>query len=372
MLLALPALASSQSGVGGEKVRRERLQERSVAASPLDQEVQRLTDSVLTLLEKERVIVRAMRETPIRSDSARRARRGLERQLNAVSLQNMRMQSRLRSLCNRAGQPDGWMGITFSGEYHLMSQAPLTLRFMEYPRIEAVDPASPAAAAGLEIGDTIVALGGEDLREQVVQFAMLLRPGSLLPATVRRNGEVRALRMKVERRPMAMDGRCNEVSAALAAAMANPVIDVIRLENGYIYRTPAPAAPMGMMTPPTSAMAPEAVTTPLPPRIWINTGSSARVLAGAEVAVPDRETLTDVLGASHGLLVTRVLQGSPAERAGLRSFDVIMSADGEKILSPGGLAKAMADADQRDELELGVWRKRKLVTVTLKWLNDRD
>ena len=126
-VVASPALAGPQSGVGGERIRRERLQERSTAASPLDQEVQRLTDSVLTLLEKERVIVRAMRETPVRTDSALRARRGLERQLNAVSLQNMRMQSRLRELCSRSGQPDGWMGITFSGEYHLMSQAPLTL-----------------------------------------------------------------------------------------------------------------------------------------------------------------------------------------------------------------------------------------------------
>lgn len=370
-LVTMSAAAPGQSGVGS-RPRREPSHQRRAPA--LDEEVARLTDSVLALLGREQAIARSLRALPPHSDSASRARRELESELDRVNLHSMQTASRLAQLCHRAPQPDGWMGITFSGEYEVVSQVPLVLRFEDQPRVEAVDPSSPAARAGVGIGDTIVALRGQDLRGALVPFGSLLRAGTVLAATFRRDGVERTVRMKIERRPPSvLATRCGEMNAAVAAAMANPVVDVIRLGDGDGYfvamRMPDGGAPWDPLR--ARMAGPEAVVTPLPPRIWVSGGSAARVLAGAEVAVTDREFLRE-LGARFGVLVTRVLPGSPAARAGIRSGDVLQSANGDRILSPGGLAKAMADAEDRGELRLTLVRKRKPVAIVLRWNRDRE
>jgi S1-C subfamily serine protease len=346
---------------------------RTKAALSMDDEVQRLTDSVLIYMEKERSIVRAMREAHAKfgADSVDKIRRTYESQLRAVALQNMKLQTRLASLCDRSERPDGWMGISFSGDYRVVEQSPLTLRFVGYPRVEAVELNSPADKAGLLAGDSIVALDGNDLRGNVVSFASILRPGATLPATIKRDGKLRYVKMKIERRPSAMgSSRCGEMNMAVAAAMANPVIDVIRFEDGYVYTMTnrPPVAPRNP-TPPSAA---EPVVAPLPPRVWVSgTGSSSRVIAGAEVSLMDREALRETYGADHGVVVMRVLRGTPAEQSGLKAGDVVTWASGEKILTPIGLEKAIAEARSRDELKLTVVRKRKSQPLVLRWSSER-
>jgi S1-C subfamily serine protease len=225
------------------------------------------------------------------------------------------------------------------------------------------------------VGDTIVAIDGQDLRGQVVSFASLLRPGSMLAATVRRDGDTHAVKMKIAPRPAQAENRCVEVNSAIAAAMANPVVDVIRLGGGgfeYEYTTPTTPRPRTAPRTPQPGSTPEAVVAPMPPQLLVSSGGMPRVLAGAVIVLTEPEVLRDMMGAPNGVWVSRVAHGSPAYQSGLRAGDVIVKANGEKIISPLGLQKAIAEADDRDALKLSVVRKKKPLTIVLRWSENRD
>lgn len=57
-----------------------------------------------------------------------------------------------------------------------------------------------------------------------------------------------------------------------------------------------------------------------------------------------------------GLLVNRVFDGSPAERAGVRKGDVILRYDGRTVTDPDDLRTAVRDTRPGQTIELEVWR----------------
>jgi S1-C subfamily serine protease len=64
-------------------------------------------------------------------------------------------------------------------------------------------------------------------------------------------------------------------------------------------------------------------------------------------------------GATAGALVARVLPGTPAERAGLRSGDLITAVDGRSIDAASGLSSLLGEYEPGD-------------TVTLEWVDQYD
>ncbi|MEM8511744.1 serine protease Do [Massilia sp. MP_M2] len=65
----------------------------------------------------------------------------------------------------------------------------------------------------------------------------------------------------------------------------------------------------------------------------------------------------------EGALVSNVERGSPAERAGLKSGDVIRTANGTPIVSSGDLPAMMTMAKPGDKVAMDVWREGKLVRI---------
>ena len=65
----------------------------------------------------------------------------------------------------------------------------------------------------------------------------------------------------------------------------------------------------------------------------------------------------------EGALISSVERGSPAERAGLKSGDVIRRANGKTIGSSGELPAMMTLSKPGDKVALDVWREGKLVRV---------
>lgn len=65
----------------------------------------------------------------------------------------------------------------------------------------------------------------------------------------------------------------------------------------------------------------------------------------------------------EGALVSNVERGSPAERAGLKSGDVIRRANGKVIVASGDLPAMMTLAKPGDKVALDVWRDGKLVRI---------
>ncbi|HEX8723145.1 MAG TPA: PDZ domain-containing protein [Pyrinomonadaceae bacterium] len=72
--------------------------------------------------------------------------------------------------------------------------------------------------------------------------------------------------------------------------------------------------------------------------------------------------LADYFGVSHGVLVSAVEEGSPAEKAGLRAGDVLTEVDGRQVGDADDLVEALS-AKEEGEVTLTVVRDRKQRTV---------
>ncbi len=73
-----------------------------------------------------------------------------------------------------------------------------------------------------------------------------------------------------------------------------------------------------------------------------------------------------------GALVTEVVEGSPADRAGVRKGDVIVEVDGQPIEADADLADIISKYDPGDELELQILRAGRLRTLTVELGRNRD
>lgn len=257
--------------------------------------------------------------------------------------------------------PAGWLGLTFSGSASEIDRNGKTLvRFSDYPRVEAVDPDSPAERAGIEAQDRLVAIAGRDVTQGIEPFRALLTPGRRLAVTLRRGGETRTVMVTVARRP--------ERAWADWGFSAPPAPPVTPTPPVF----PAPAPPMPgslgdeaqtrMFVAPFAAprTAPDAGVT-----VHLDLlGPGASPIAGAELQQVGE--LRDYFGVRDGVLVLRVVPGTPAARSGLRGGDVILRANGKKVETPIALAHVM-DAARENAVTLRIVRKRKPKTVVLRW-----
>ncbi|TVM15890.1 peptidase [Oceanidesulfovibrio indonesiensis] len=74
---------------------------------------------------------------------------------------------------------------------------------------------------------------------------------------------------------------------------------------------------------------------------------------------------------ARGALVADVMEGEPADKAGMKSGDVILAVNGEEVADASGLLKAIAGIKPGEQAELEVWRKGKRINLTAT-LGQRD
>jgi Do/DeqQ family serine protease len=67
----------------------------------------------------------------------------------------------------------------------------------------------------------------------------------------------------------------------------------------------------------------------------------------------------------EGVLITRVMPDTPAERAGLRKGDILLKFAGLKVGGPGDMSWRAATATAGKPVELEIWRDKKLHTVSI-------
>jgi serine protease Do len=93
------------------------------------------------------------------------------------------------------------------------------------------------------------------------------------------------------------------------------------------------------------------------------------------VAVQEvNQQLADSFGLDRpaGALVANVDKGSPAEKAGLQTGDVIRSINGQQIIASGDLSAAVSASQPGQKATLEVWRKGKPVTLTASLGNANE
>ncbi|MCJ7800481.1 MAG: DegQ family serine endoprotease [Polaromonas sp.] len=74
----------------------------------------------------------------------------------------------------------------------------------------------------------------------------------------------------------------------------------------------------------------------------------------------------------EGALVSMVEKGSPADKAGLQSGDVILQVNGQPIVSSGVLPAVIGRAAPGDSVKLGIWRQGAAKELTARLANADD
>jgi serine protease Do len=196
---------------------------------------------------------------------------------------------------------------------------------------------SPAAKAGLKENDVVTEINGQRV-EGTAQFRRMIRE---IPAG-------RTVQFTVWR-----DGRSQTISATLGKA-----------EEGHHMRFQAAPGTFAFRVPEVPELRElpdmdwEGMLAPLGhPRLGIDAEDLSGQF-GSYFGAPDGE----------GVLVRDVNSGSPAEKAGLKAGDVIISVDGDRVRSVGDLREKLSPkSDDKDRtVKLGVLHNRNNVTLTVE------
>jgi S1-C subfamily serine protease len=253
-------------------------------------------------------------------------------------------------------QPTGWFGVRINDQ--MMFDTRGNAFFDSYPVVTAVDSGSPAARAGVRPGDVLMTFNAHDMRGGAVELAKWLKVGAPFVLKIRRNDATRVIRGRLGRRPENWDQN-------MAMVLSSPDWEA---QSGSLgNRTPAaPMAPTsGVMRVRQRMPAPEGLTVLAPA---LGYGSAVYPFAGAEFTALNTD-LCDLLEVKpEGVFVTNVLEGSVARAAGLRGGDIIVKANGNKVITPIDLVQVIRNAVESDHsIALVVMRKHKLQTLALSW-----
>jgi serine protease Do len=105
----------------------------------------------------------------------------------------------------------------------------------------------------------------------------------------------------------------------------------------------------------------------------IENGSVTRGFLGVGIQDVNRDIADSVgLKSARGALVTEPSAGGPADKAGIKSGDVIVKVDGDEIQDALDLSRTIAAKDPGTAVKIDLWRsgKEESVEVTLDTLDD--
>ena len=99
----------------------------------------------------------------------------------------------------------------------------------------------------------------------------------------------------------------------------------------------------------------------------IKYGETRRGWLGVRIQEVTKEIAeVEKLKSNNGALIASVGEGSPADKAGLLAGDIILNFDGKKIKTMRELPKFVAATPVGKNVEIKIWRNKKLITKKLK------
>jgi len=193
--------------------------------------------------------------------------------------------------------------------------------------VMGVSPSGPAAAAGLQTGDVIMAIDGKPLRKtgdrtagrQLVEQMRGTQPGSKVRVDYLRAGQQRS-------------------TTATTVAAEPPMMRMLREQMPMLEGMPIPPDFQEMLNP---------------------GGRGFRALE----LVPITPRLGQYFGTEQGLLVVRA---PPAQGAGLEEGDVVLTIGGRTPENPRHALRILGSYQANDKVKVEVLRQRKRLTVELE------
>jgi serine protease Do len=208
--------------------------------------------------------------------------------------------------------------------------------------IEDVTSGSPAEKAGMRKGDTIVEFDGERVRSvrQLTRLVQETAPGRTVPAILLRDGQ----RTTVSVTP--------EDSGRLGFGDFHDLGDLARR---FPFRAvPRPPVPPEPPTPPSPPDAP----------LWSFDEFMDRGAGRLGITVSSLSPqLAEYFGATSGVLVSSVSDGSAASKAGLKAGDVITSVNGAAVSAPADVRRRVQSFGEGDEFTIEVLRNKQRQTL---------
>lgn len=206
--------------------------------------------------------------------------------------------------------------------------------------IKKVVEGSPAEKAGLQSGDVIVRVNGDEITStrKLTRIVSEIAPDHTGRFTIFRGGSERELSVTVGKRPM---------------PKFDETIGFGRLGEMPDFPTP-PDAPLieGF---------PRAPREPGQPMVWA-LGNRRQIGIGTTTLT---KQLADHFGVDGGVMVSSVRENSPAAKAGLKAGDIIVEANGKAVKGDGDLIRAIAEKKEGDvSLTFIRDRSRQTVNVT--------
>jgi C-terminal processing protease CtpA/Prc len=268
----------------------------------------------------------------------------------------------------------GWIGWVLSGTARepRIDNGELIVHYLTHPEILSVEPRSPAEQAGLAPGDTLLSMGGRNMRDRDISLTRVLHPNARILVRIRRDGRTKDVPVTIADVPSRIRLRTEsnfEMVAPHAVAEGR--------EPGF-PRSPMP--PVASLAPRAAAPSPPGMPAPvypsgsLPvrattPEVILSYGFNS--VAGAQFA-PLTDGLARSIGVPRGVLVINAAVGSPAYLSGLRDGDVIVRVGGAQVRTVAELREQVQAAVENGEtrVELDCVRERKQRRVTLRW-NER-
>ena len=316
--------------------------------------IEQLIHDLMASKAMEQTIGQSLREASGQASDPKKMRQ-LSEELGRIAQKNAALITTIEISCAGDRQADGYIGVQFSELQTVMGEdAPQAPPLREYPKIDSVYSGSPASKAGVRRGDIVLLIGGTDARRPV-QLDKLLRPLTKLPVRVQRDGAHKDLTIVVEKRPTDFNSDCANVDQVIGPEFDRPMV---------FMRSRAAMAPDAVPAFPRSPMPP---MPPMPPFAGFSYGFSTTnsAIAGATL-MPLTDDWRATLGVDNGVLVTKVLPGTPAKDSGLHDGDVIISADGQTVASVRTLSRIVSNA-KANAVKLQVIRAGKPQVIVLRW-----
>ena len=216
--------------------------------------------------------------------------------------------------------------------------------------IGSTDPDSPAELAKLQTGDVVLKIGDRDVSSPDV-----------LAAEIRKRKPGQDVTLKIER-----DGKPMDVKVKLGEYAENEALREMEVRFPGFF---GPDAPMPGTAPksvsPEKAPRPDAPR-PLAPKTqeW---SYETRKFIGVYCGELNRE-LAEHFGVKEGtgLIVSKLTEGGPAEKAKLKVGDVIISVDGKRVETVNDLIDLVQAKAKGTKVKLEILREKKAMTIDVE------
>jgi serine protease Do len=219
--------------------------------------------------------------------------------------------------------------------------------------IGSIDPDSPAELAKLQPGDVVLKIGDRDVSSPDV-----------LAAEIRKKKPGQDVALKIER-----DGKPVDVKAKLGEMAENEALREMEVRFPGFFGQDAPmpgTAPKSVSpdkAPKSDAPSPNLYFSPRTPEWSFETRRSIG-LYGREL----NPELAAYFGVKEGmgLLVSKLDEGGPAEKAKLRVGDVIIRADGKRVEFANDLIDLVLAKPKGSKIKLEILRDKKTMTIDVE------